>query len=64
MQSYQRSKVLPFELGATLVGGQKGRNECPQKIVPVATHIPRGVPKVHLRRVYKGKENKSHQQQT
>lgn len=48
MKSYQRSKVLSFELGATLVGGQKGRNECPQKIVPAATHIPRGVPEVHL----------------
>ena len=48
MKGYQRSKVLPFELGATLVGGQKGGNECPQKIVPAATHIPRGVPDVYL----------------
>ena len=48
MKGYQRSKVLPSELGATLVGGQKGRNECPQKIVPAATHIPRGVSEVHL----------------
>ena len=48
MKGYQRSEVLPFELGATLVRGQKGGNECPQKIVPAATHIPRGVPEVHL----------------
>ena len=54
---------MPFELGATLVGGQKGGNECPQKIVPAATHIPRGVPEAYLWRVYKGKENKSHEQQ-
>ena len=63
MKGYQRSEVLPFELDAALVRGQKGGNECPQKIVPAATHIPRGVPEVHLWHVYKGKENKSHEQQ-